>query len=101
VEHTDFVIAQSRLLRSIIDQETALRGYLLSRDSQFLQPYHSAEASVPGLFDQLRRETADNPEQQKQLEAVGRVTNAGIPMPKMELPAPPRTTPPLTRLLLI
>jgi len=71
VEHTDFVIAQSRLLlRSIIDQETGLRGYLLSRETQFLQPFHSAEASVPGLFDQLRRETADNPEQQKQLEAV-------------------------------
>jgi PAS domain S-box-containing protein len=71
VEHTDFVIAQSRLLlRSMIDQETGLRGYLLTRDSKFLQPYHSAEASVPGLFDQLRRETADNPEQQKQLETV-------------------------------
>jgi PAS domain S-box-containing protein len=71
VEHTDFVIAQSRLLlRSIIDQETGLRGYLLSRDSQFLQPYHTADASVPGLFDQLRRETTDNPEPQKQLETV-------------------------------
>jgi CHASE3 domain sensor protein len=71
VEHTDFVIAQSRLLlRSIIDQETGLRGYLLSRDTQFLQPYHSAEASLPRLFDQLRSETADNPDQQNQLEAV-------------------------------
>jgi CHASE3 domain sensor protein len=71
VEHTDFVIAQSRLLlRSIIDQETGLRGYLLSRESQFLQPYHTADALVPGLFDQLRRETTDNPEQQKQLETV-------------------------------
>ena len=71
VEHTDFIIGQSRLLlRSIIDQETGLRGYLLSRDMQFLQPYHFAEAPVPRLFDQLRSETADNSDQQKQLEAV-------------------------------
>jgi len=71
VEHTDFVIGQSRLLlRSIIDQETGLRGYLLSRDTQFLQPYHAADATVPGLFDQLRRETADNPGQQTQIDSV-------------------------------
>ena len=71
VEHSDFVIAQARLLlRSIIDQETGLRGYLLSHDQRYLQPYHEGEASIPAVFQRLHDETADNSEQQQKVKEI-------------------------------
>ncbi len=42
VEHTDRVITQAHLLeRDLIDMETGLRGYLLTGEKAFLQPYES------------------------------------------------------------
>jgi PAS domain S-box-containing protein len=71
VDHTDVVLAQSRLLlRYMIDQETGLRGYLLTRDDHFLQPYRTAETALPGLFEQIQANTKDNSEQQSQLANV-------------------------------
>ncbi|NJM48561.1 MAG: hypothetical protein HC860_22285 [Alkalinema sp. RU_4_3] len=32
-----------QVLRYVIDQETGVRGYLLTQDKQFLQPYHAAK----------------------------------------------------------
>lgn len=73
VDHTDVVLGQSRLLlRVIIDQETGLRGYLLTDDQHFLQPYHQAEQSLPGLFQQLNASSADNTAQQQQLAIIQR-----------------------------
>jgi PAS domain S-box-containing protein len=71
VDHTDVVLAQTRLLtRYIVDQETGLRGYILTHDDHFLQPYHFAEASLPALFEQMRSNIADNTEQQNLLAQV-------------------------------
>jgi PAS domain S-box-containing protein len=71
VDHTDVVLAQARLLtRFIVDQETGLRGYLLTQDTHFLQPYHFAESSLPGLFEQMRANIADNSEQQNRLAKI-------------------------------
>jgi PAS domain S-box-containing protein len=71
VDQTDVVLGQARLLlRVIIDQETGLRGYLLTDDLHFLQPYYQAERSLPGLFKQLNANTPDNSEQQQQLSVI-------------------------------
>jgi PAS domain S-box-containing protein len=73
VDHTDVVLGQARLLlRVIIDQETGLRGYLLTDDQHFLQPYSKAEQSLPGLFQQLNAGTVDNSTQQQQLAVIQR-----------------------------
>src|SRR5688572_835288 len=43
VEHTDQVIAHANeTLRQIADQESALSGYLLSRDRALLEPFDEA-----------------------------------------------------------
>lgn len=71
VDHTDVVLAQTRLLtRFIIDQETGLRGYLLTHDNHFLQPYQFAETALPGLVEQMRANIVDNPEQQNRLARI-------------------------------
>jgi PAS domain S-box-containing protein len=71
VDHSDVVLARSRqLLRLIIDQETGVRGFALSHDQRFLQPYLNAEPLVPALFDQIRTDLADNAGQQRRLDLV-------------------------------
>ncbi len=51
VDHTDRVIAEVRLaFRSIVDEETGLRGYLLTRRDEFLEPYNEALPSVDAEF---------------------------------------------------
>ncbi|HEY7354418.1 MAG TPA: CHASE3 domain-containing protein, partial [Terriglobales bacterium] len=71
VDHSDVVLARCRqLLKTIIDQETGLRGYTISHDERFLQPYHVAERSLPAFFDEFRTDITDNAERQAQLESV-------------------------------
>jgi PAS domain S-box-containing protein len=71
VDHTDVVLSQARLLlRTMIDQETGVRGFLLTGREQFLDPYHQGDSVLPGLFDQLRTQIADNQQQQLRLESV-------------------------------
>ena len=71
VDHTDVVLAQARfLLRAIIDQETGLRGYLITRDQRFLEPYRLSGAKLGDLFTSIRSTVSDNPQQQKELEDV-------------------------------
>jgi diguanylate cyclase (GGDEF)-like protein len=38
---------------AMLDQETALRGYLLTRDERFLEPYVQGEAALTGANDAL------------------------------------------------
>src|SRR5262249_51363398 len=43
VDHSDQVIAQTRALEKLlVDQETGMRGYLLTGDDNFLEPYVQA-----------------------------------------------------------
>src|SRR3954452_20099851 len=45
--------------RSVIDVETGLRGYLLTHDRAFLEPYHHAVRELPALEARLRRGALD------------------------------------------
>ena len=55
VDHTDVAISQARLvLRTIVDQESGLRGYLLTHDTRFLRQYARVEDILPTRFDHLR-----------------------------------------------
>ena len=63
VDHTDGVISRIHdLQRQIIDQETGVRGYLLTGDRVFLEPYERAHPL--DLFAELSPLVADNPAQQ-------------------------------------
>ncbi len=71
VDHTDRVIAEARLtLRSIVDEETGVRGYLLTRRDDFLQPYNAAVPRVEEQFAKLPPLVADNPEQLSRLQQL-------------------------------
>jgi len=71
VDHTDRVISQARLMfRSIVDEETGLRGYLLTHHDDFLEPYNAALPRVEDGFTRLPQLVADHPEQIQRLQQI-------------------------------
>src|SRR5687767_3638096 len=76
VSRTDSVlIERERLLSALKDGETGARGYVLTGDTTFLEPFNAAAAKVARSLQGLRALTADNPRQQERLdtlESVGR-----------------------------
>ncbi len=77
VIHTEEVLRESnQLLTLLVDMETGIRGYGLTRKSEFLQPYEQMQASVLEHIDTLTQLTQDNPRQQVYLRTVrGEVSN--------------------------
>ena len=64
VDHTDQVIAETNYLQKLLlDEETGLRGFLLSQSDDFLQPFDSAEKQLAPALASLRALVSDNPEQ--------------------------------------
>jgi signal transduction histidine kinase len=64
VDHSYKVQMRSRTaLKLILDMETGLRGYLLTGEDRFLQPYRDSEPQVLPTLDELTRLVADDPRQ--------------------------------------
>jgi PAS domain S-box-containing protein len=54
VDLADVVILHAnRLIKLMVDEETGLRGYLLTRNPVFLQPLHDADQQIEPEFDAL------------------------------------------------
>jgi PAS domain S-box-containing protein len=71
VEHTHEVLGSlEMLLAAATDSETAERGYVITADESYLDPYRQATAVVEGEMRHLRELTADNRSQQQRLDAV-------------------------------
>jgi len=64
VEHTDRVINNvNRSLKLSVDMETGMRGFLLTGDEHFLDPYEVAKPGVRAVLKGLQDLVADNPTQ--------------------------------------
>lgn len=69
VAHTYEVIAGAwRLNKLLIDHESGLRAYILTRDEAFLEPYRAARAEIPQAFDQVEAMVRDNPAEQLRID---------------------------------
>ncbi|XWK66912.1 CHASE3 domain-containing protein [Tunturiibacter gelidiferens] len=54
IDRADVVILHgNRLVKLMLDEETGLRGFLLTRNPDFLQPLHSADLQIEPEFDTL------------------------------------------------
>ena len=61
------------LLSTMKDAETGQRGYLLSGDESYLEPYNNARAALPGEIQKARPLLSDRPGELRQLEILDRV----------------------------
>jgi len=70
-EHTTTVrLTLDNTLISLLNAETGERGYMITADTNFLQPYHLALQNITGNTKQLRALTLDNPVQQKNMDTL-------------------------------
>ena len=69
IQHTNEVLgASNRVLLGMVNQETGVRGYLVSSDEAFLGPYREGQQLFEESLAQAKSLTADNPVQQKRLD---------------------------------
>ncbi len=69
--HTQEVIFESeKLLSTMTDAETGQRGFLLTGNPSYLEPYHFGVLSARKHLDELLKLTADNATQQKRLKGI-------------------------------
>jgi PAS domain S-box-containing protein len=72
VEHTHEVIDSiDRVVGRLVDAETSYRGYLLTKNRTFLQPYEGVQAETRDMIERLLQIVADNPEQQVRARRLG------------------------------
>jgi signal transduction histidine kinase len=59
IDHTEQIMAQAT------DAQSSVRGYLLTGDESYLDPYRAATTTLPSSVDQFQALTADNQNQQR------------------------------------
>jgi len=71
VEQTDRTIAQANLSEKLmLDMETGKRGYLLTGEPRYLEPYRSGETSIGPALDNLDAFSQDNPVQRRRIDEI-------------------------------
>ncbi len=71
VEHTDRVINNlNESSKLTVDLETGLRGFLITGDEHFLDPYEVAKPRIIGDLHNLQELVADNPQQVDRLKRL-------------------------------
>lgn len=68
----DVLMAIDDLLSTVQDTETGQRGYLLTGNDRYLEPYQQAASAVASRTDAVRTLTRDNPTQQANLAVLER-----------------------------
>lgn len=74
--HTyDVNLELEHLFSYIKGSESSMRGYLISKDSVYLEPYQTDIKNVNNSFSLLKKLTRDNPQQQQNLETLYKIIN--------------------------
>lgn len=55
---TDAAQADAEMLKRFVDEETGYRGYLITEDPAFLEPYNQAQAALPTITETFRQSFA-------------------------------------------
>ena len=66
------------VLSDLKDAESGQRGYILIGDDRYLEPYQTGISAVNQAVQNLRRLTADNPNQQRWIDALGPLIGAKL-----------------------
>ncbi|RZL50429.1 MAG: response regulator [Pedobacter sp.] len=79
VEHSNTVISSlDNTISTLKDAETGQRGFLLTGNKIFLEPYIGAKEKVNALYRSLHEDTKDNPYQQRKLEELKTILDSRL-----------------------
>ena len=71
VTHTHLVLERlSGLIQCLTDAETGQRGFVITGDEIYLEPYRSGIAVIDQYMREIRNLTVDNPHQQQRMDIL-------------------------------
>lgn len=71
VEHTQSVeLALQQILTTMVDAETGERGFIITGETSYLEPFNRARHAISGQMSELRELTADDPQHQADLDRL-------------------------------
>jgi methyl-accepting chemotaxis protein len=86
VAHTHTVLERiADVLNVLQDAEIGARGYIITGDEGFLQPYQNAEANIVVAVNKLRALVADNPAQQTRIAQAEPIIAAKMSLSKRQI----------------
>ena len=94
VHTTDVLDTLETALEGMLDQESSLRGYLISGNEKFLEPYHRGGNNFSAAIDRLKDLTSDNPAEQRRLDELNELAKTWrleVAEPELALMAKPET----------
>ncbi len=77
-ETREELVAADTLEKHVIDLETGLRGFVITREESFLEPSNDARAALPGSARALERLAAGEPIQLARVRRIVHATNAYV-----------------------
>ncbi|MGB3757195.1 MAG: ATP-binding protein [Rivularia sp. (in: cyanobacteria)] len=85
IDYTRTIILDSNsLLKILLDAETGTRGYVISRDSTFLERYNQALVNLPTIINRLDKTILDE-DQKKEFEQIQVLANRNINILKQRI----------------
>ena len=94
VQATDVLETLQSAMDSMVDQETAVRGYLLSGDEKFLEPYYKGGNTYTEAIQKLKDLLSHDPAQRSRLDELDELAKkwrSGIAEREIALMAKPET----------
>jgi PAS domain S-box-containing protein len=67
------ILETNRLLRALLNAETGVRGYALTRRPKFLEPYAEAKKGLPEAIESLSSKVEANPVRRQQFQKILRL----------------------------
>src|ERR1051326_7264589 len=62
--HTKEVLGQAqRILTLLVEEQTGVRGFLITNDASFVEPFNRAAHDLPAALEKLQSLVVDNPPQ--------------------------------------
>ena len=94
VHTADVLEALHKAKDAMVAQETGVRGYLITGDEKFLEPYHRGGNAYTAAIQKMKDLTSDNPAQQSRLDELSELAKkwrSGIAEREIALMAKPET----------
>ena len=96
-ESESVLVVANRLERLVVDLETGQRGFIITGQEGFLQPWRDAQAAIPGQAATLERLVDGNPEQQARAQRITQATTSYLHDYSIPLVETARRDPPAAR----
>ena len=96
--HSQAVLtAANQLERLMVDLDASQRGFFITEQERFLQPWDEARAALPGRVHDLEQLVADSPEQLRRVRQIGQLADSYVSDYSVPLINAARTDPAVAR----